>query len=136
MTSQKDRALSGAEYLKYFEATDLKNVGSKLFSYLISHGEECRLDISQVAKLLQTFSGEDELDSVKALRFVKSSREKFRVKTVEGKEFVEARTSIKICDGFQEGICRTEDCKRLHICRFFLEGIVYTSILCLPPHSK
>ena len=106
------------------EILDSNLLASKLFSYLICHSEDCRLPINGVAKRLQKFSDGNSYDAKKALEFVNSFREKFVVKHVEGRDFVEARTSVKICDAFQEGKCRAGGCKGLHVCRFFLEGIM------------
>ena len=106
-------------------------LASKLFSYLICHGEDCRLSISRAAKRLQKFSDGKSYDSKKTLALVNSFREKFVVKNVEGTSYVEARTTVKICDAFQQGKCKAGGCKDLHICRFFLEGIkhILTHIL-------
>ena len=113
------------------ETLDTKLLASKLFAYLVSHAENCRLAIGRVAERLGEFSGGKSYDSKKALELVNSSRDKFSViKNVEGTEqFVEVKTSVKICDAFQEGKCGTEGCKGLHICRFFLEGMLLTFIL-------
>ena len=96
---------------------------SELYSSLICHGDEdCRLSINDVVKRLQTFSGDLACDTEKVLKLVECSRDKFVVKSVEGKQFVEAKTSVKICDAFQDGQCKAAECEGLHICRFFLEG--------------
>lgn len=104
---------------------DKNLLASKLFSYLICHGEDCRLAITDAAKRLQKFSDDRGFDKKKALEFVKCFREKFDVKNVEGKEFVEARTLVKICDAFQQGTCKATGCNELHVCRFFLEGAIH-----------
>ena len=117
------RAKSGATG----NSDDLINsrlLASKLFSYAICHGDDCRLPIGTTAKRLQKFTGDKSYDTKKTLEFVKSSRDKFLIKNVDGKQFVEAKTSVKICDSFQEGMCKSAGCKELHICRFFLEGTV------------
>lgn len=105
-----------------------RHLASKLFSYLICHGDDCRLAIVSAAKRLQKISGDKSYDSKKALEFVSSSHEKFVIKNVDGQQFVEAKTSVKICDAFQEGMCKSTGCKRLHVCRFYLEGTV--SVFC------
>ncbi|CAB4013955.1 poly [ADP-ribose] polymerase 12-like [Paramuricea clavata] len=132
---RKPRRTSGSGIYKTTETHDSKLLASKLFSYLICHGEDCRLSIGSVAKRLQNFSGDKSYDSKKALEFVNSSREKFVVKNVEGKNFVEAKTSVKICDAFQEGKCKSGGCKGLHICRFFLEDNCKFGAKCNKPHG-
>jgi hypothetical protein len=102
---------------------DSNLLASKLFSYLICHGEDCRLAIDRVAKRLRKFSDGKSYDSKEALAFVDKFRDKFIVKNVEGTKFVEARTAVKICDAFQEGKCKAGGCRGLHICRFFLAGM-------------
>ena len=109
--------------LKRSEGPDSKLLVSKLYSYLICHGDEdCRLPIYDVVRRLQKFSGDASYDAKRALEFARSSSQNFAVMNVEGKQFVEAKTSVKICDGFQDGKCRAAECQGLHICRFFLEG--------------
>lgn len=108
------------------ETLDSNLLASKLFSYLICYREDCRLAIGDVAKRLRKFSGDSRVyDSKKALEFVNSFREKFVVKSVGGEQIVEAKTSVKLCDAFQDGKCKSSGCKELHICRFFLEGKVF-----------
>lgn len=125
MKSQKKPRRTSGSGIGSTKTHDSKLLASKLFSYLICHGEDCRLSIGSVANRLQKFSGDKSYDSKKALEFVNSFREKFVVKNVEGKNFVEAKTSVKICDAFQEGKCKSGGCKGLHICRFFLEGMIF-----------
>ena len=110
-------------------------LASKLFSYLICHGEDCRLSIGRAAKRLQKFSDDKSYDSKSTLAFVNSFHEKFVVKNVEGTRYVEARTTVKICDAFQEGKCKAGGCKELHICRFFLEDSCKFGDECKKPHN-
>ena len=106
---------------------------TKLFTYLLCHGEECRLDVFAAKKRLDELTGRDMTQGV-ALAFINSFPKKFEVKTVDGRQFVEAKTSVKLCDDFQAGKC-ARACKQLHICRFFLQDGCKFGEKCKKPHS-
>ena len=118
------RARSKPSTTRNSDDLNSRHLASKLFSYLICHGDDCRLAIVSAAKRLQKFSGDKSYDSKKALEFVRSFQDKFLIKNVDGQQFVEAKTSVRICDAFQEGKCKSTGCKTLHVCRFYLEGTV------------
>ena len=107
---------------------------TKLFTYLLCHGEECRLDVFAAKKRLDKFTGRD-MTQGEALAFIKSFPKKFEMKTVDGRQFVEAKTSVKLCDAFQAGKCDIPSCKQLHICRFFLQDGCKFGEKCNKPHS-
>lgn len=111
-----------------------KTTAAKLFSFLLCHGEDCQLELSVAVKRLQSFTG-GSIAEEKALNLIKSFREMFEVKTVDGKKFVEAKTSVKLCDAFQNTNCRSPTCKQLHICRFFLQSSCKFGDKCQKPHS-
>lgn len=98
-----------------------RTTAGKMFSYLVCHVEECRLGMSDAVRRLNKFTGES-VSQREALNFFKSDRERFEVKTVDGQEFIEARTTVKLCDAYQGGKCRVAMCSQLHICRYFLLG--------------
>ena len=61
------------------------------------------------------------------------------VKTVEGETFVEAKSSLKLCDRFlfpsTKGRCEQHPCDKLHICRGFLEDSCAFGETCKKPHG-
>ena len=61
------------------------------------------------------------------------------VKTIEGEQFVEARSSLKLCDRFmfpfKKGTCDIRSCDKLHICRGFLEESCRFGERCNRPHT-
>ena len=61
------------------------------------------------------------------------------VKTVEGVKFVEAKSSLKLCDRFlfpsTKGRCDQHPCEKLHICRGFLEESCGFGERCKKPHG-
>ena len=78
-------------------------------------------------------------DSKKTLELLKSCRDKFVVKTVEGEKFVEAKSSLKLCNRFlfpsTKGRCNKYPCGKLHICPRFLEKSCIFGEGCKKPHS-
>ena len=61
------------------------------------------------------------------------------VKTVEGEQFVEAKSSLKLCERFMfpstNGRCDQRLCDKLHICPRFLEESCILGERCKKPHS-
>ena len=60
------------------------------------------------------------------------------VKTIEGEKFVEAKSSLKLCDRFLfpfKGDCDQHPCNKLHICRGFLEKSCDRGKRCKRPHT-
>ena len=61
------------------------------------------------------------------------------VKTVEGETFVEAKSSLKLCDRFlfpsTKGRCDQRSCDKLHVCRGFLEESCGFGERCKKPHG-
>lgn len=106
-----------------------KQLLTKLFSYLLCHCDDSCLEINKVTRKLQKFSDSDIYDREKALQIIKSSHKRFIVKNVNGQQIVEARTTVKLCDAFQNGKCHYSSCRRLQICRFFLEGAKLESFI-------
>ncbi len=78
-------------------------------------------------------------DSKKTLELLKSCRDKFVIKTVEGEKFIEAKPSLKLCDRFlfpsTQGRCDQHPCNKLHICRRFLEKSCDFGESCKKPHT-
>ena len=66
-----------------------------------------------------------DYDATKTLKFINSNCEKFAVQTIKGEQFVEAKTSLELCDGFMfpstKKKCTSKSCGKLHVCRLFLE---------------
>ena len=61
------------------------------------------------------------------------------VKTVEGEQFVEAKSSLKLCERFMfpstNGRCDQRLCDKLHICPRFLEESCILGERCKKPHN-
>ena len=61
------------------------------------------------------------------------------VKTVEGEQFVEVKSSLKLCKRFMfpstKGHCDQYPCDKLHVCRGFLEESCSYGQKCKKPHS-
>ena len=80
-----------------------------------------------------------EYDAKKTLKFVNSKGEKFDVKTIKGKQFVEVKTSLELCDGFMfphtNKKCSPKSCAKLHVCRLFLEEKCGFGERCRKPHG-
>ena len=78
-------------------------------------------------------------DAKKTLEFVSSKGEKFDVKTIKGKQFVEVKTSLELCDGFMfphtNKKCSPKSCAKLHVCRLFLEEKCGFGERCSRPHG-
>ena len=80
-----------------------------------------------------------EYDAKKTLEFVNSKGEKFDVQTIKGKQFVEVKTSLELCDGFMfphtNKKCSPKSCAKLHVCRLFLEEKCDFGERCRRPHG-
>ena len=80
-----------------------------------------------------------EYDAKKTLEFVSSKGEKFDVQTIKGKQFVEVKTSLELCDGFMfphtNKKCSPKSCTKLHVCRLFLEEKCGFGERCRRPHG-
>ena len=80
-----------------------------------------------------------EYDAKKTLEFVNSKGEKFDVKTIKGKQYVEVKTSLELCDGFMfphtDKKCSPKSCAKLHVCRLFLEEKCGFGERCSRPHG-
>lgn len=102
---------------------------------LLCCDEDCRLEFSVAVKRLGEVEGKS-LNQKEVLTIVELFPEMFQVVNVEGsKLFIEAKSSVSLCDSFQSGMCETLECKKLHICRFFLQDSCKYGVLCLKPHT-
>ena len=78
-----------------------------------------------------------EYDAKKTLEFVNLKGEKFAVQTIKGKQFVEVKTSLQLCDEFMfpHTDKKCSSCAKLHVCRLFLEEKCSFGKRCSRPHG-
>ena len=73
------------------------------------------------------------------MEFVNSNCSKFDVQTIKGKQFVEVKTSLELCDGFMfshtDKKCSPKSCAMLHVCPYFLEEKCHFEERCSRPHG-
>ena len=80
-----------------------------------------------------------EYDAEKTLEFVNTYCEKFAIKKKKGKQFVEVKTSLELCDHFMfphtDQKRSHKSCAKLHVCRLFLEDRCGFGERCRKPHG-
>ena len=73
------------------------------------------------------------------MEFVNTYCEKFAIKKKKGKQFIEVKTSLELCDRFMfphtDKECSPKSCAKLHVCRLFLEDRCGFGERCSKPHG-